>query len=158
MKLVKRSGFGVACVASLLACAACAACSKKADRDGDLIREANDKSGAPADRVGTTTVTNALYAGITGDVAVARLVAARCGRETACNNVGPGKHYVDPDLCARDLSNRISMELKPSNCPFGVDASALENCIDAIRNESCTNAVETVERLATCRTSEMCKR
>jgi len=78
MKLVKRSGFAVACVAALLACAAC---SKKADRDGDLIREVNDQSGAPAGRVGTTTVTNALYAAITGDVAVARLVAALWARD-----------------------------------------------------------------------------
>lgn len=153
MKLVQRSVVGVVCVAALLAC------NKKADRDGDLVREANDRSGAPAPggHAGTTTLTQGTYGGVSTDAAVTRLVAARCARETACNNVGPDKRYVDPDLCTRELSHRIGMDVKPSSCPLGVDSSALENCLDAIRNESCSNPVETVERLATCRTAGICK-
>lgn len=154
MKLVQRSLFGVACLAALLACN-----NRKRERDGDLVREAHDQSGAPTppgDRVGTTTITSSVYGGIGSDIAVGKLVASRCARETACNNVGPDRRFVDPDICTHELSERIGMDLKPSTCPRGVDAAALENCLDAIRNESCNNPVETVERLATCRTSEMC--
>jgi len=153
MKLVQRSLLGVACLAVL------PACNKKAERDGDLIREPHDQSGAPTqpgDRVGTTTVTSTVYGGIGSDVAVAKLVAARCARETACNNVGPDRRFVDPDICTHELTMRIGMDVKSSTCTLGVDPAALESCLDAIRNESCNNPVETVERLATCRASEMC--
>ncbi|HSO40158.1 MAG TPA: DUF6184 family natural product biosynthesis lipoprotein [Labilithrix sp.] len=152
MKLVQRSLGGVACIAVLLGC------NKRAvDQEG--IREAHDQSGAPlpsGDRPGTATITGATYGGISSDVAVTRLVAARCARETACNNVGPERHFVDRDVCTRELSTHLGMDLKPSTCPLGVDSTALEQCLAVIRDEGCNNAVETIERLATCSPRELC--
>ena len=135
MKLLQHCVVGVTFVGAILLCNAC---SKKSD-----------------DRVGTTTVTSSAY-GVATDLVVTKLVAARCARETACNNIGPEKHFVDPDICTNELSTRIGMDLKPSACPQGVDPTALDRCLDAIKDESCSNPVETAERLATCRTSALC--
>ena len=32
----------------------------------------------------------------------------------------------------------------------------IEECIESIRTESCSNPIETISRLAACRTSDMC--
>jgi hypothetical protein len=150
MKLVQRSILGLACMPVLLACTK--------SGDSNQVRELDDKSGAPApsDHVGVTTVTGADLGRLSNELAIERIVGARCVRETACNNVGPDKHFADRDLCARELRSRIGADLRSSECPRGVDSSALEVCIEAIRSESCNNAVETVQRLAACRAGEVC--
>lgn len=155
MKLVKRSLLGVACIAALLACN-----KSSLDRDGSEPRELGDKSGAPSpapgERVGVTTVTGADLGTLSNELAVERIVAARCARETACNNVGSDKHFVNHDVCARELRTGMGDDLRASECPRGIDAAALEKCMDAIRSESCNNPIDTIQRLATCRTGAMC--
>ncbi|MDB4937474.1 MAG: hypothetical protein JWP87_4446 [Labilithrix sp.] len=162
MRLVPTWFTGAACIAALAACAGCK--REHVDRDGFAQRNfdygtgVTDKSGAPSsgDRVGTTTVTGADYGALSNELAVERIVAARCARETACNNVGSDKHFVNHDVCARELRSKIGDDLKPSECPRGIDPEAVDKCMEAIRTESCNNPVDTVQRLATCRTSEMC--
>jgi hypothetical protein len=158
MRLVPGRITGVACAAVLVACVGCK--REHVDRDGFAERNfdygATDKSGAGDDRVGTTTVTGADIGALPNELAVARIVAARCARETSCNNVGPDKHFVNHDVCARELSSRIGDDLKPSDCPRGIDSAAVDKCMDAIRTESCNNPIDTISRLATCRTSDMC--
>jgi hypothetical protein len=169
MRLVPRWFPGAACVTVLVTCAACAGCKREhVDRDGYAERNfdygtgATDRSGAGNagnagnERVGTTTVTGADYAALSSDLAVERIVAARCARETACNNVGSDKHFVNHDVCARELRSKIGDDLRPSECPLGIDGSAIDKCMDAIRTESCNNPIDTISRLATCRTSELC--
>lgn len=170
MKLDQRRITGAACFAALLVTAASAtvACkSNHVDRDGfaernfDYSSGATDKSGAGepktgGDRVGTTTVTGAEVGSLTSDLAVERIVAARCARETACNNVGADKHFVDHDACAKNLRSKLADDLKPSECPRGIDAAAVDTCMESIRTESCNNPIDTISRLATCRTSELC--
>jgi hypothetical protein len=166
MKLVHRSFLGIASVAALVACAGCN--RNHVDRDGFAERNFDDKSGAAKDSngygdksgagdgVGTTTVTGAAWGSLSNDLAIERIVAARCARESSCNNVGADKHFVNHDLCARELRSRIGDDLKPSECPRGIDAAAVEKCMESIRNESCNNPIDTISRLAACRTSDMC--
>jgi len=160
MKLDQRRNMGAACIAALLVAGASAAVgckSKPADREGfaernyDYQSGATDKSGA-----GTTTITGAEVGSLSSDLAVERIVAARCARETACNNVGPDKHFVDSDTCARNLRGSLGDDLKPSSCPRGIDSTSVDKCMEAIRSESCNNPIDTISRLAACRTSEMC--
>jgi hypothetical protein len=107
------------------------------------------------DRAGTTTLTGA-SSWIANVAAIDRLVASRCAREVSCSNVGPDKHFADGDACTREVRKKLNDELKTSACPNGIDGKELDECLDAIRKESCTNPVDTVSRLAACRTSELC--
>jgi hypothetical protein len=141
---------GIVCLAAALG-----ACKDKIDRDGNAERSSGDRSGAE-DRIGTTTVTGANVGGLSNDIAVERVVAARCARETACNNIGSDKHFTDYDVCARQLRTKIGEDLKPSECPEGIDTKELDECLDSIRTESCNNPIDTISRLAACRTSDMC--
>ncbi|MDB5216486.1 MAG: hypothetical protein JWO86_4413 [Myxococcaceae bacterium] len=168
MKLEQRSLFSAACVAALVVSAGSASlgCNRNhVDRDGfaernfDYVNGEKDKSGAGdanTTAVGTTTVTGAEIGTISNDLAVSRIVAARCARETSCNNVGPDKHFVDHDVCAREVHAKIASDLDRNQCPRGIDSPAVDKCMDAIRAESCNNPIDTISRLAACRSSDMC--
>ena len=106
------------------------------------------------DRSGTTTVTGAPW--VANEAAIDRIVASRCAREVTCSNVGPDKHFTSNDLCVREVRSKLHDELKASACPAGIDGKELDECLDAIRNESCTNPIEAMARLAACRTGELC--
>jgi hypothetical protein len=155
MSLVRTSLYGVACVAALVACK-----SQRIDVDGDRERNYDYKSeksaGTDEGRVGTTTVTGASINPLSNAAAIERIVAARCARETACNNIGSDKHWTNHDTCARELRSKIGDDLKASECPRGVDAKELDECMEEIRTESCNNPIDTIQRLAACRTSDMC--
>ena len=164
MRLDQRRILEATCIAALLVSAASAtvACkSNHVDRDGfaernfDYQTGATDKSGAGT-QTGTTTITGADIGALSSDAAVERIVAARCARETACNNVGADKHFTDSDACARHLRSSLGDDLKPSACPRGIDAAAVDKCMESIRSESCNNPIDTISRLAACRTSDMC--
>jgi len=148
MRLVHGTLMVVACVAALGACK-----DKGIDRVGSQERSYGDQSGA--DRVGTTTVTGA-NVGLSNELAVERIVAARCARETACNNIGSDKHFTDYDVCTHELRSNIGDDLKTTVCPRGIDGKELEECMESIRTESCNNPIDTISRLAACRTSDMC--
>ena len=172
MKLENPSSYRTAAgFAALLVAAGSVAVACKnnhVDRDGiternfDYTTGATDRSGAAdpktgdADRVGTTTVTGADLGALSSDLAVQRISAARCDRETACNNVGADKHFVDHDSCLRAIRSKLGTDLEPSACPRGIDAEATDRCMEAIRTESCNNPVDTLSRLAACRTSDLC--
>ena len=106
------------------------------------------------DRSGSTTLTGASL--VSNESAIDRIVAARCAREVTCSNLGPDKHYATGDNCIREVRTKLNDEIRPSECPRGIDAKELDECLDAIRSESCTNAVETVARLAHCRAGSLC--
>ena len=106
------------------------------------------------DRAGSTTLTGASY--VSNESAIDRIVAARCAREVTCSNLGPDKHYATGDNCVREVRQKLNEDMKPSECARGIDGKELDECLDAIRNESCTNAMDTVARLTQCRASSLC--
>lgn len=108
------------------------------------------------DRTDTTTVTGAHYAAISNDTAINKLVTARCAREAACNNVGSDKRYVDHEVCMKELNAKVRDDLKASECPKGIDGKELDECIQAIHKEDCNNPIDTISRLAACRSSDLC--
>ena len=66
------------------------------------------------------------------------------------------RKYASYEACSRELRSEVGGDLEPSECPRGIDAKELDNCMEAIRGESCRNPVETLSRLAACRTRAMC--
>ena len=143
------------CLGALVAIAGTGCKRDHVDRDGYSERTfdqgATDRSGA-----GTTTLTGAEFNALSSETAIERITVARCSRETACNNVGSDKHFVSYDVCARELRSKVGEDLAANKCLQGIDAVAIENCTEAIRTESCNNPVDTLSRLATCRTSALC--
>jgi hypothetical protein len=108
------------------------------------------------DRSGTTTVTGANVGSVGNESAIARIVAARCAREAACNNVGADKRFTSGDVCSQKLKNDMRDDLSAKDCPRGIDQKELNECLDEIKNENCNNPIDMIGRLAACRTSDLC--
>jgi hypothetical protein len=121
-----------------------------------------DRTGVPGerygrdDRSGTTTVTGANVGKVGNQTAVDRIVAARCAREASCNNVGPNKHWESGASCTQKVSADMRDDLNARDCPAGIDEKELNECLESIRSENCNNPIDTISRLAACRTSDMC--
>jgi hypothetical protein len=103
---------------------------------------------------GITTTTGAAIVSI--DSTVDRLVAARCARELTCSRIGPDKHFPTTDSCVIEVRKRTRSDLQTPACDKGIDGSSLDKCLDAIRNESCENPIDTIGRMINCRTSDLC--
>lgn len=103
-----------------------------------------------------TTTTGANVASTSNDNAVARIVASRCAREATCNNVGLDKHFNNTAGCTAKIRSDMKDDLNAKDCPYGVDVKELNECLEAIRSEECNNPLDSISRLAACRTSDMC--
>ena len=154
MTLAHRILAAATCIGALVAVAS-GGCSRRdqVDRDGFAERsfDQGDRSG-----VGTTTLTGADVGSFSSDTATERITVARCTRETACNNIGTDKRFVSYEACARELRSKVGADISPANCPYGIDIAATNDCVEAIRNESCNNPGDTISRLDSCRTSALC--
>jgi len=122
----------VACVLTVVACT----------RDRDLT--------------GETTVTAAKVEPLSNEPTIERLASARCSRASDCKNVGIDSPFFSYDTCLRELPMSLRRDLGASACPLGVDPRKVETCLTEINNESCDNAVETLERVVACRRAEFC--
>lgn len=91
------------------------------------------------------------------DLEVSRLASARCEREVRCNNVGSDHKFVSREQCEASINGSLQSELNAWDCQGGVDTKELEECLTEIRNEDCGNPLDTIGRLAACRSSDMCK-
>ncbi len=125
------------------------------DRSPDLDRPTTGAHERPSTREpGTTTVTGASV--INNQSAIDKIVAARCARESTCKDVGPDKRVGNSDACVQKLKADMRSDLNVNECPVGIDAKELNECLDAIRKEDCNNPLDTIGRLAACRTSDLC--
>jgi hypothetical protein len=93
---------------------------------------------------------------VSSDEAVMRLTNARCDREVACNNVGSEGVFLDRDACARQLGHDAYASLQSQLCRGGIDDAKLATCLADVRNERCNNALDTIERVLSCRRRELC--
>jgi hypothetical protein len=106
-----------------------------------------------------TTLTAARLDLVPNDVAIERLVQARCVHENACSNVGLERTYVTQEGCLRKVRTAAAVELDPgTTCPLGMERNKLEACVAAAAAESCSDPVATLARVEACRGSELCPR
>ncbi|AUX23799.1 uncharacterized protein SOCEGT47_043290 [Sorangium cellulosum] len=89
--------------------------------------------------------------------AVDSIVAARCDREARCNNIGADREYANRDACDSSVRSEWRDELTFGECPGGIDAKELNECLEAIRDEECGSPLDTLGRLAACRASDLCR-
>lgn len=136
-----------------LACLAALACNR--DRAGtDRSSQTGARPGETTERPGETTITGAAV--VNNDAAMGRIVAARCDREATCNNIGADKRFGTRDVCSREMMTKMHDDLKASDCPKGIDGKHLEECLTAIRKESCNNPLEALSRITACNTPQLC--
>ena len=132
------------CCIGMLAGIGCARSSNVPTPGGTAVRSAPRLTSAPHVRV------------VSSDEAVMRLTNTRCDREVACSNVGSERVFVDRDACARELGHDAYVNLRAPLCPGGVDDSKLATCLADVGNERCNNPIDTIERLRSCRSRELC--
>lgn len=89
--------------------------------------------------------------------AITRIVEARCARESACGFVGAEQKWASSDACTEVVTREYSDDLSPEDCPAGVDAKELDECITEARNADCNNPIDVIGRVAACRTSDLCR-
>lgn len=149
---------------SALCLVALAGCSR--DRDRIDVDKREGRAGVNVDpkvetdrdrdRSGTTTVTGANVGAVGNESAIDRIVAARCAREVACNNVGADKRFTSRDVCSQKVKGDMRDDLSAKDCPRGIDQKELNECLEEIKNENCNNPIDMIGRLAACRTSDLC--
>ena len=91
-------------------------------------------------------------------VNVDALTGARCDQEQRCNNVGSGKRHESRESCRTSVRTGFSDDIVPTECPSGVDRRALSVCLKEVRDEGCGDPLDTLARLASCRTAALCPR
>ena len=87
---------------------------------------------------------------------VDRIAEARCDHEQKCNNIGQGQKYGSREDCKQKLATDTSSDLNATNCPRGLDQDALNRCVNAINNEQCSVSLDTLSRMADCRSGAIC--
>ena len=87
---------------------------------------------------------------------VERIAEARCDHEQKCNNIGQGQKFASREDCKQKLMTDASGDLNATNCPRGLDQDALNRCVNAINNEQCSVSIDTLSRMADCRTGAIC--
>ena len=101
---------------------------------------------------GATTTSSASA----NESAAQTIAVARCDREQSCRNIGSGKTYASRNACVDELRDKSQTELRASECPGGVDSTQLDKCLAEVRGEKCGDPLDTLTRLAACRTSALC--
>jgi hypothetical protein len=125
------------------------------ERVEGLDRDQNDTMGTvDRDKTGDGPVDKKTAA---NDPSIQRLATARCDREQTCNNIGVDKKWATRDACMSDLSEDLVDELNMDECPGGIVQKELDECLAEIKNESCNNPIDKIERFAACRESDLCK-
>ena len=141
---------------SALCLVAVAGCRDRGRVDVDRDREGRVGVNVDKPNVDTTTVTGANVGAVNNENAIARIVAARCAREAACNNVGADKRFTSGEVCTQKVKADMRDDLNAKDCPRGIDQKELNECLTEIKNENCNNPIDMIGRLAACRTSDLC--
>jgi Family of unknown function (DUF6184) len=112
-------------------------------------------SHAPPVKSSTTTTT---AASVGNDKAIARIVEARCDREDACNRIGDGKKWETSRSCRLEMEHDARASLAAERCPGGLDAAAVNTCVDKVRVQRCRDPIDAIEREVVCQKLRLCLR
>lgn len=120
--------------------------ARQAERQAEAARQGENPMGqspSASDRLGLTD-------------ALTNIASARCDHEQRCNNIGVGRRYQNVQTCRTVVRSTFAEDLNPRDCA-SVDHHELSECMEEIRGEACNNPLDTLQRLAACRTSDMCR-
>ena len=120
----------------------------------DRTETGTSKNGSPVSETDKSGVTS--MQPLVDTVTVSQLSVARCDRELACNNVGSGQRFPTHEACVDEVRLPVAGDLGSPSCPKGFDLDRIEGCAAAIRSDACDHALDTLGRIAVCRTDWLC--
>ncbi len=83
------------------------------------------------------------------------IALARCDRDMRCGNVAKDRKFETRDECIAKNENTYD-DLRSDECKSGIDRAKLDRCLDSIRSEDCNSPLDSLQRLAACRTGALC--
>ncbi len=101
----------------------------------------------------STTTTSS--AAVNTDGAAARIAAARCAHEAACNRIGEGRRFGTNEACALEYTASARQDLDRRACRTSIESSQLDACVAALRGESC-DPLDTLGRMKVCSPDALC--
>jgi len=126
-----------------------------AERTADQRRvdekRADERRDARQARTGTDPLVRATAAS-----AVTSLAAERCDREVRCKNIGAKEKYKTRGECIAEMERDKRDDLNSDVCPGGIRQKELNDCLQAVHDEACGNPLDTLTRLAACRSGNLC--
>jgi len=93
---------------------------------------------------------------VNDDDAATEIATARCERERICRRGREEQAERTPETCVRELDDSTHDDLGVGSCPVGIRRDALDTCLSAIESEKCGNPLDSLARIAACRTSALC--
>lgn len=131
----------------------------RVERAGDNTERQLDRAGAQAREAANEATRELGFGPTTRDFghAVGELAQARCEREVRCNNVGNLKRWSSESACRNEVQQSLSRDLNAQSCSAGLDQRELGECMRDVRAEACDSPLDTLSRLASCRTSGLCR-
>jgi hypothetical protein len=112
-------------------------------------------SHAPPVRSSTTTTGVRV---ISNDIGIGRIIEGRCDREDACGRIGEGKKWETRRACREEMSLDERSSLRADRCPGGLDADAVNECVDKVRSQRCRDPIDAIAREAVCQKLRLCLR
>ncbi len=88
--------------------------------------------------------------------AIQQLVEARCQLAQRCGDIGADGDWASADECRQENLREYTEDLSAEECPGGVNATELRECIQAIGTQECNAPFDQLDRVIECRTSDMC--
>jgi hypothetical protein len=88
--------------------------------------------------------------------AVREISDARCDREQRCENIGADRKYATRDVCEQSITNDWADDLNGFECPNGIVAAKLDECIAAVRDEDCGSVLDALDRFTSCSAADIC--
>jgi hypothetical protein len=87
---------------------------------------------------------------------VDELSNAQCEHEQKCGKIGAGKKYDSYQVCLDEARGHTANGINADNCPRGIDENAVNNCLSAVRDQSCSFRIERLLSSNPCSPGSLC--
>jgi hypothetical protein len=88
--------------------------------------------------------------------AAEQIARARCEREQECGNIGRDKTFSSSQDCLARIQNDWKEDLNARQCPGGINQHELNECLEQVRAEACSNPFDTLARITECTSGQIC--
>ena len=88
--------------------------------------------------------------------AAEQIARARCEREQECGNIGNDKTFSSSQNCLSRIQSEWKEDLNARECPGGINQHELNECLEQVRAEACSNPFDTLARITECTSGQIC--
>jgi hypothetical protein len=121
-----------------------------------LMSACSHNSNRPAETASAAPLSSSSTMSEAANSATDSIAEARCAREDRCTNIGDGKKYSTQQDCLARVRADWKDDLSARECPKGINEKQLSECVSQIRNEECSNPLDTLSRMSQCTAGQIC--